>query len=142
MAAIVLSNLSVWFLEKFIPWDFEFLSVSDLFSEVILLCLHWMMQDYVRLDRAEQYVPTPETPAEPPVVEESPADRVLRAANPSDSLTVREREILELMLQGKKRKEIAQDLCLSENTIKTHTRTLYGKLSIGSREELHALLEQ
>ena len=142
MAAIVLSNLSVWFLEKFIPWDFEFLSVSYLFSEVILLCLHWMMQDYVRLDREEQSVPTPETPAETPVVEESPADRVLRAANPSDSLTVREREILELMLQGKKRKEIAQDLCLSENTIKTHTRTLYGKLSIGSREELHALLEQ
>jgi DNA-binding CsgD family transcriptional regulator len=47
---------------------------------------------------------------------------------------------LELVLANKKRKEIADALCLSENTIKTYTRTLYGKLGVGSREELYALL--
>ena len=140
MAGIVLGNLSVWFVEKFIPWDFEFLSISYLFSEVVLLGLQWMMQDYVRLDLVAP--PTPvEIPMAPPE-EKTPAERVLAAAKSEDSLTPREREILKLMLQNKKRKEIAQELCLSENTIKTHTRTLYGKLGVRSREELHALLEQ
>jgi two-component system response regulator DevR len=45
-----------------------------------------------------------------------------------------------LVLQNKKRKEIADELCLSENTIKTYTRTLYGKVGVSSREELYALL--
>jgi DNA-binding CsgD family transcriptional regulator len=144
MAAIVLSNMAVWFLEKFIPGDFEFLSVSYLFSEVVLLGLYWMMQDYVRLDQvpASTAEPEPKPAAEEPVAEELPVERVLRLSNLQESLTPREREILELMVRGKKRKEIAEDLCLSENTIKTHTRTLYSKLGIGSREELYALLEQ
>ncbi|MBE6707625.1 MAG: response regulator transcription factor [Ruminococcaceae bacterium] len=38
------------------------------------------------------------------------------------------------------RKEITDELNLSEITIKTYTRTLYGKLCICSREELYALL--
>ena len=50
IAAIVFGNIAVWFVEKFIPWDFEFLSVSYIFSEIILLGLYWMMQDYVRVD--------------------------------------------------------------------------------------------
>ena len=50
------------------------------------------------------------------------------------------REILELILKNKRRKEIANELCLSENTIKTYTRTLYSKLGVSSREELYALL--
>jgi DNA-binding NarL/FixJ family response regulator len=44
------------------------------------------------------------------------------------------------VLQNKKRKEIAEELCLSENTVKTYVRTLYGKVGVGSREELYALL--
>ena len=55
---------------------------------------------------------------------------------------MREREILELMLENKRRKEIAEHLCLSENTVKTYTRTLYSKLGVTSREELYALLLQ
>ncbi|MBR2890262.1 MAG: hypothetical protein IKC09_08325 [Oscillospiraceae bacterium] len=141
MTAIVLGNLSVWFVEKFIPWDFEFLSISYLFSEVVLLSIQWMMQDYVRLDRGNPPAAEPEPVAEEPVAEESPVERVLRLSNLQESLTPREREILELMARGKKRKEIAEDLCLSENTIKTHTRTLYSKLGIGSREELYAMLD-
>ena len=54
----------------------------------------------------------------------------------------REREILELILDNKKRKEIAEELHLSENTIKTHTRTLYMKLGVTNREELYSLLLQ
>jgi two-component system response regulator DevR len=66
--------------------------------------------------------------------------KILSFLTPGEILATREREILELILENKKRKEIADELCLSENTIKTYTRTLYGKLGVSSREELYALL--
>lgn len=143
LTAIVLGNIAVWFVEKFIPWDFEFLSVSYLFSEIILLGLYWMMQDYIRVDlvpQAKQKAPlsTPVDIATIPLEEK--ILKIISFLEPGEMLATREREILELILQNKKRKEIADELCLSENTIKTYTRTLYGKVGISSREELYALL--
>ena len=143
LAAIVFGNIAVWLVEKFIPWNFEFLSVSYLFSEIILLGLYWMMQDYVRVDLVPQPAqevarPTPIDIATMPIEEK--VLRVLSFLKPGEMLAARERGILELVLQNKKRKEIAEELCLSENTIKTYTRTLYGKVGVSSREELYALL--
>ncbi len=143
LAAIVLGNIAVWLVEKFIPWNFEFLSVSYLFSEIILLGLYWMMQDYVRVDLIPQ--PTTEVARPTPVdIATMPMEekilKVLTFLTPGEMLATREREILELVLQNKKRKEIADELCLSENTIKTYTRTLYAKVGVSSREELYALL--
>jgi two-component system response regulator DevR len=66
--------------------------------------------------------------------------KILSFLKEGELLATREREILEMVLENKKRKEIADELCLSENTIKTYTRTLYGKLGVSSREELYALL--
>ena len=140
LAGIVLGNLSVWMVEKFIPWDFEFLSVSYLFSELILLSLHWMMQDYVRLDLTPQEEPRP-GPVDIAVMPmEEKIRKILSCLNAGEMLTTRERQILELVLENKRRKEIADILCLSENTIKTYIRTLYGKVGVSSREELYALL--
>lgn len=145
MAAVVLGNIAVWLVEKFIPWEFEFLSVSYLFSEVVLLGVYWMMQDYVRVDMIPQTTrrlpnPTPVDIAAMPLEEK--ICKILAFLKPGEMLSVREREILELVLQNKKRKEIAEELCLSENTIKTYIRTLYGKVGVSSREELYALLIQ
>ena len=138
IAAIVFGNIAVWLVEKFIPWDFEFLSVSYLFSEIVLLGLYWMMQDYVRSD----LIPT--TPTMPvDIAAMSTEDKVLRLLcrlDEGEMLAPREREILELILEDKRRKEIASLLCLSENTIKTYTRSLYSKLKVSSREELYSLL--
>jgi DNA-binding NarL/FixJ family response regulator len=47
-----------------------------------------------------------------------------------------------MVIAGKKRREIAETIHLSENTVKTYTRTLYGKLNITCREELYELLLQ
>ena len=143
IAAIVFGNIAVWFVEKFIPWDFEFLSVSYIFSEIILLGLYWMMQDYVRVDLVPQPAqevarPTPIDIATMPMEEK--ILKILSFLKEGELLATREREILEMVLENKKRKEIADALCLSENTIKTYTRTLYGKLGVSSREELYALL--
>ena len=143
LAAIVFGNIAVWLIEKFIPWDFEFLSVSYLFSEIILLGLYWMMQDYVRSD----LIPRPTQGAEhyasidiATIPMEEKILKILSFLKPGELLVAREREVLELILQNKKRKEIADELCLSENTIKTYTRTLYGKVGVSSREELYTLL--
>ena len=143
IATIVFGNIAVWLVEKFIPWDFEFLSVSYLFSEIILLGLYWMMQDYVRSDLVPK--PVEEAPRPVPIdIATMPTEekilKILSYLKPGEMLSPREREILELILQNKKRKEIADGLCLSENTVKTYTRTLYGKVGVGSREELYALL--
>ena len=109
LAAIVFGNIAVWLVEKFIPWNFEFLSVSYLFSEIILLGLYWMMQDYIRSDLIPQ--PVQEAPRHTPVdiatmpIEEKVL-KVLASLKPGEMLAAREREILELVLQNKKRKEI------------------------------------
>ena len=143
LTAIVFGNIAVWLVEKFIPWNFEFLAVSYLFSEIILLGLYWMMQDYVRADLIPK-TETMEDRAIPVDIATIPMDekilKVLSFLKPGEMLAAREREILELILQNKKRKEIATELCLSENTIKTYTRTLYGKIGVSSREELYKLL--
>ena len=143
MVGVVLGNILIWFVEKLIPVDFEFLSISYLFSELVFLGLYWMMQDYVRADlvpRPVQEVPRPVPIDIATMPMEEKILKVLSFLKPGEMLAEREREVLELVLQNKKRKEIAEELCLSENTIKTYTRTLYGKVGVSSREELYALL--
>ena len=143
LTAIVFGNIAVWLVEKFIPWNFEFLAVSYLFSEIVLLGLYWMMQDYIRADLVPKPSPAEVRAAAIDVATMPMEEKILKVISvlkPGEMLTAREREILELVLQNKKRKEIAEALCLSENTIKTYTRTLYGKVGVSSREELYALL--
>jgi RNA polymerase sigma factor (sigma-70 family) len=53
-----------------------------------------------------------------------------------DLLTPREREILQLLAEGKSNKEIAQALNLSLYTVETHRRNLQEKLSLHSLAEL------
>jgi DNA-binding NarL/FixJ family response regulator len=50
-------------------------------------------------------------------------------------LTEREREVLELMVEGLIKKEIADRLSLSFHTVDTHLRNIYGKLHVRNRTE-------
>lgn len=59
-----------------------------------------------------------------------------------DSLTPRELEILELLLEGHSNKVTAGLLYISENTLKTHLKSIYGKLGISHRRELFTLIKQ
>ena len=56
-------------------------------------------------------------------------------------LTLREEEILAQLAQRKRNHEIASELFISEQTVKTHVRNLYRKLGIHSRDELYALFD-
>jgi DNA-binding NarL/FixJ family response regulator len=51
-------------------------------------------------------------------------------------LTPREREVLQLMAEGRATKEIAMDLKVSIKTVETHRRQIMEKLSIHSVAEL------
>lgn len=52
------------------------------------------------------------------------------------ALTPREREVFALASRGLKNAEIADELYLSEKTIKTHLRNIYNKLNLASKAEL------
>ena len=52
------------------------------------------------------------------------------------TLTERERELLPLLLSGKKNKEIGEELHLSESTVKFHINNIYKKCGVNSRTEL------
>ena len=51
-------------------------------------------------------------------------------------LTSRQREIVDLLMKGKSSKEIAEDLCISKNTVDTHRRNIIDKLGINSTIDL------
>lgn len=55
---------------------------------------------------------------------------------PEDGLTAREQEVLDLLIKGKLYKEIANELNVSIDTIRTHVRKVYNKLQIHSRAEV------
>jgi DNA-binding CsgD family transcriptional regulator len=50
-------------------------------------------------------------------------------------MTPREIEILEQIASGKSTKEIAADLFVSENTVKTHTSRVFDKLGVTRRTQ-------
>lgn len=57
------------------------------------------------------------------------------AALASLGLTGQEMRVLESLAAGRSNKEIARDLGLSPNTIKTHVGNLYGKLEVTRRTQ-------
>jgi DNA-binding NarL/FixJ family response regulator len=52
-----------------------------------------------------------------------------------NSLSQREQEIIQHLAKGYRYKEIAQKLFISEDTVRTHIRNIYGKLQVNSRSE-------
>lgn len=57
------------------------------------------------------------------------------------ALSPRESEILGYLARGHAASFIAKTLIISESTVYTHTRNIYQKMGIGSREELLSLVE-
>lgn len=58
-----------------------------------------------------------------------------RRRNPLELLSVREREILRLMIEGGTNKEIARRLTVQEITVKVHLRNIYRKLGAANRAQ-------
>ena len=141
IAGVVCSNILVWLFEKLVHWDFEFLSVTYIASEILLLLVYWMMEDYVHV----KDLPTPKEDRPSVILVDSverqkKVESIIASLPEGISLSARQIDILEGILDGKSRKEIAADLHLSENTVKMHTSSLYKALGVSSREEIYALI--
>ena len=67
-------------------------------------------------------------------------DDVCRSPGERRGLTDREMQILQLLCRGFSKGHIAQKLQLSENTVRWHSKNLYEKLGIHSKQELLELV--
>lgn len=60
----------------------------------------------------------------------------------SPRLTPREREILDLVAQGKTNAEIAERLWVSPGTVRKHLENVYGKLEVHTRSAAAAFIRE
>ena len=63
---------------------------------------------------------------------EGVAERLAERRRRQD-LTSREVEVLQLLVKGRSNKEIASDLSIAEDTVKSHLKTLFAKLEVRDR---------
>ncbi len=76
----------------------------------------------------------------PPALAERVLDRVAGDAGgdgtiPTESLTPRETDVLELLAQGRTNREIGAALTIAERTVKFHVSQILAKLDVGNRTE-------
>lgn len=134
LVVVVCFNICIWLIEQLINWDFEFLSISYIASELLLLLLYGMIQDYenVYIESVSDKMPETDNAIQ--------ADLKLEQMEwlGAEKLSAREKEVLIRMLEDKKRKEIAEELCITENTVKKHVSSIFSKLEVANRNELFA----
>jgi len=135
LVTAVFINIGVWLLEQLVNMDFELLSVSYIFSELLLLCLFIMIRE------TEKQSEGPLVPAD---AEEKSEE--LSQSNEQElldifkkgvsSLTPTESVIYGHYLDGKGTKDIMALLGITENTLKYHNKNIYSKLGVSSRKQL------
>ena len=95
---------------------------------------------FEELARAIQSVVADKTYLSPEIADIVVKDYLLKSsrepASAYGALTAREREVLQLLAEGKSTKQIAASLHVSIKTIETHRRQIMGKLNIHSIAEL------
>jgi DNA-binding NarL/FixJ family response regulator len=60
-----------------------------------------------------------------------------RRDNPLDELTPREREVLELMAEGRSNNAIAEHMIVTERAVEKHVTSIFGKLGLAPAPEDH-----
>ena len=147
MLLAVLMNVGVWLVEQLIVEDFEFLSVSYIVTDVLLLLIYSMLSDYgiiqpggslVSVQMLTQLNTRQVNPGElPPDME----DMFRRFAQKVTTLSSAERRILNYYIAGHEIAEIPELAFVSIHTVKKHNRSIYQKLNISSRDELMLYIE-
>jgi len=153
LAIIVLGNIALWLAENFTGSRFEFLTISYLMTEALILLLYGILQDYEDSTPASQAsdlvyadADLPAAAAEPEGsaaelqtgLSDAQIEAVFAAWPAIATLSQREKEVLRFIFEKRKRKDIAQVLFVTESTIKKHTSNIYKKLEVANRTELFA----
>ena len=110
--------------------DAQLLAAADLNPEVMVL----KTSDPSLLTECMDAVVAGERWIDPEI-----ADRTRRAQERADSappLTRRERELIELVRQGLRNRDIAAELGVTEGTIKVYLHSIFDKLQVENRTEL------
>ena len=147
LAAAVLLNIGVWAVEQAIDVDFEFLSVSYIVSEVMLLLIYGMLQDYGIVQPGGALVSVQaltQMNTRPAVAGELPPDMedLFRAfSGKVKTLSSAEMRILNYYIEGHEISEIPDLAYISIHTVKKHNRSIYQKLEVASRDELMLYIE-
>ena len=148
LAFVVIGNIAIWLIENSINAGFEFMSISYIITEGLTLFLYGILQDYGLADTqgisSESVVIQTETAqtvsneqmANIRYFEQNQIDVIFENWDDIRSLSQREKEVLRLIMQNKKRKDIADELFVTESTIKKHTSSIFKKLNINNRSEL------
>ena len=143
LAFVVIGNIATWLVENMIGAGFEFLSISYIVSEGLILFLYGILQDYGLADTqrisdsAVEAVPENITATETiKSFNEKQIENIFNNWKILDTLSQREKEVLGFILENKKRKDIAENLFVTESTIKKHTSAIFKKLEITNRTEL------
>jgi two-component system nitrate/nitrite response regulator NarP len=64
------------------------------------------------------------------------------SGSPLDTLTAKERAVAELVSNGRRNREVASQLGMSEGTVKVYLHRIYEKLAVSSRTELSILMRR
>ena len=147
LAAAVLMNIGVWAVEQIIDVDFEFLSVSYVITEAMLLLIYSMLRDFgivqpggalvslqTLIQRNARPTPTGQLPPDMEELFQSFAQKV-------KTLSSAEQRILNYYIEGHEISEIPELAYISIHTVKKHNRSIYQKLAIASRDELMLYIE-
>ena len=140
LAFVIIGNIAIWLVENMIHSSFEFLSISYILTEGMILFLYSILQDYGLKDTpqnvdaiTEQHIETVEIIK---AFSDEQIDSIMKNWSAVDTLSQREKEVLRFLLENKKRKVIAETLFVTESTIKKHTAAIYRKLETTNRTEL------
>lgn len=156
LALLTLLNNMVWCLEQIFRFDFEMLSVSYILTEFFLLFLYTAMDEYrynilpiensitaigggPKADYIPQYAAKEITvlPEEyTPVKKALTIEDIIEIWPQVADLTSREVEVFMYLVANKRRKDIADEMFVTESTVKKHTSNIFRKLDISSRAEI------
>ena len=134
IAIAVFVNIGVWFIEQLVAIDFEILSVSYIISESFLLGLHVLMAE---AEKVRAQAPAPQETQ--PCLEQADRERLEAFLAGLEQLTPKERALFDCYVAGMTTDVIMEKLAIKENTLKFHSKNLYGKLGVRSRKQLMEL---
>lgn len=142
LCVIVFGNILVWLIEQFIEHNFEFLCVSYILNECLLLFLYGMLREYeyIKTKNMKENVVSVEVDMKVLETQEKLTEEqvaiVFTKWKKVEELTKREKEIVKHLLLGDKRKDIAQKLFLSDSAVRNHITRIFKKLEVENTNDL------